>query len=111
MRRIGAAATLLIALSTAASAECVAVKYRNGACVELGRFACSDTSRSSFVRQVCYDKRNTYMLIKLQNTWYHYCSIPEQVVSSLTVAESVARFYNAQVKGNFDFRVNPVPTY
>jgi hypothetical protein len=51
------------------------------------------------------------MLIKLRDTWYHYCAIPEPIVASLIGAESVGRFYNAQVKGNFDCRTNPVPHY
>jgi hypothetical protein len=101
-------ALVLLCLNDA-NAETVNVKYRG--LVDLKPFACTDTDRSSFVRQVCFDKLNSYMLIKLQNTWYHYCRIPEATVHSLTNAESVGRFYNAQVKGNFHCRLNPVPRY
>jgi hypothetical protein len=44
-------------------AETVDVKYRG--IVDLKPFACSETSRRSFIRRVSYDRANQYMLIKL----------------------------------------------
>jgi hypothetical protein len=102
---------ILLAECLPAKAQCVDVKYRPGGCVDLKPFACHDTARSSFVGNVCYDKRNSYMLIKLQSTWYHYCGISEPTVTALASAGSIGRYYNSYVKGNFDCRVNPVPTY
>jgi hypothetical protein len=91
-----------------ALAETVDVKYRGP--VDLKPFACTDTT-SSFVHRVCYDHAKSYMLIKLQATWYHYCSIDSRTVEALKSAESVGRHYNANIKGRFDCRTNPVPTY
>ena len=84
------------ALCAAAQAEVVDVKYRGPA--DLKPFTCTDTV-SSFVNRVCYDKANSYMLILLQDTWYHYCEIDERTVASLISADSVGRFYNANIRG------------
>lgn len=94
-------------------AETVDVKYRGP--VDLKPFTCTDT-KSSFVNRVCYDKANTYMLILLNKTWYHYCEIDVGTVSSLIKSDSVGRYYNANIKGTgkdgpFDCRTHRVPKY
>lgn len=104
---------LLVCLSGATSAETVDVKYRGP--VDLKPFVCTETG-SSFVNRVCYDKANTYMLILLKQTWYHYCEIGEGTVKSLLDADSKGRFYNANIKGTgkdgpFDCRTHKVPAY
>ena len=68
-------------------------------------------TRSSFIEHVCYDAKNAYMLINLNGTWYHYCEIDQDTVSSLLAAEFMGRFYNASIKGNFDCRTHRVPAY
>lgn len=92
----------------------VDVKYRGH--VPLKTFVCEDTPRSSFVRRVCYDAAQMYMLIKLRGTYYHYCNIDAQTVASLLAAPSIGRFYNQKIKvsateGKFDCRLHPVPKY
>ena len=94
-------------------AETVEVKYHGP--VDLKPFSCTDT-KSSFVNRVCYDKANTYMLILLNSTWYHYCEIDAGTVSSLIKADSVGRYYNSNIKGTgkdgpFDCRTHKVPRY
>jgi KTSC domain len=103
----------IVTLCTTAHAETVNVKYRGP--VDLKPFTCTDTV-SSFVNRVCYDKANSYMLILLNNTWYHYCEIDAGTVASLVNAESVGRFYNVNIKGTgkdgpFDCRTHKAPTY
>jgi hypothetical protein len=90
-------------------AETVDVKYRGF--VNLSTFDCSDVTRSSFIKRVCFDKAKSYMLIRLKDTYYHYCNIPESAVTALMAADSMGRFFNAQVKGNYDCRVNLPPNY
>jgi hypothetical protein len=85
------------------------VKYRGP--VDLKQFTCDDVSRSSFIKRVCYDKSNEYMVISLNATYYHYCEINAGTVSSLLGAESMGRFYNASIKGRFDCRTHRVPAY
>jgi hypothetical protein len=46
------------------------------------------------------------MLINLSGTWYQYCEIDPATVANLLDAESMGRFYNASIKGNFDYRTH-----
>jgi KTSC domain len=55
-----------------------------GKAARQGRFL----TRSSFIRRLCYDRRNGYMLISLNGTFYHYCEIDAGTVSSLLSAPS-----------------------
>jgi hypothetical protein len=98
--------TALIA-SSKAQAESAYVKYRGE--VDLKPFQCTDIARSSFIRRVCYDARNDYMLISLNGTFYHYCEIDSGTVTALLNAPSMGRFYNTNIKGNFDCRVHQAP--
>ncbi len=76
------ASTLLLLLSASlALAETVDVKYRGP--LDLAPFACTDVARSSFIRRVCFDKAKSYMVISLNGTYYHYCSIPTSTVDAL----------------------------
>jgi KTSC domain len=99
-----------------ARATCVAIKYRDTP-VCLDTFVCTETPRSSFVRQICYDAAKSYMLIKLNETWYHYCSVDRASIDGLVHASSVGTYYNQHfrsqgpVHGPFDCRDNPVPHY
>jgi hypothetical protein len=102
--------------SAATSAECVAVKYRDTP-VCLDNFACTETPQSSFVRRICFDYTNSYMLIKLNETWYRYCSVDRTSAKNLIEAVSVGKYYNeyfrsqGPVHGPFDCRDHPVPVY
>ena len=101
------AVSLLSAAQTPAFAETVFVKYRGE--VSLDAFSCQDVTRSSLVYRVCYDARNQYMLISLKGTYYHYCRIDSSTVDRLLAAESMGRFYNSRIKGNFDCRLGGIP--
>jgi hypothetical protein len=103
------AIALVAALPRMASAETADVKYRGE--VNLAPFKCTDITRSSFVRRVCYDRDNSYMLINLNGTYYHYCEIDDGTVSELLQAGSIGTFFNANIKGHFDCRTHHVPNY
>lgn len=100
---------LLASAIAGGRAETVEVKYRG--LVPLDHFACKAVERSSFIRRVCFDAANDYMVIRLNDTYYHYCGINKATVDSLLVADSMGRFYNASIKGRFDCRTARVPTY
>jgi hypothetical protein len=107
-----ASAAIIAVVANSASpswSEDVQVKYRGP--VSLAPFICEAITRSSFIERVCYDAKNAYMLINLNGTWYHYCEIDQDTVSSLLAAESMGRFYNASIKGNFDCQTHRVPAY
>jgi hypothetical protein len=109
LRLISAIATTIAVFlcSSVLRAESVHVKYRG----DLRFFDCWEVTRSSFIKRVCYDRRNEYMLISLNGTFYHYCEIDAGTVSSLLSAPSMRKFYNARIKGQFDCRVHRVPEY
>ena len=88
------------------------VKYRQTP-VDLAdrRFEYLDTSRSSFITGAWYDGSNSYMVIGLRGTYYHYCRMPRNAWNSFSAADSFGRHYNAFIKGNFDCRPGGVPVY
>ena len=56
------------------------------------------------------------MLIRLNQTWYHYCEIDGATVAALLDASSKGRFYNANIKdsstgGKFGCRGKSVPQF
>ena len=100
---------LLAALLFPANAETVFVKYRG--IVDLAPFQCQDVERSSLVTRICYDRREQYLIIGLLGTYYHYCEIDSETISGLKTVQSMGRFYNSYIKGNFDCRIHKMPTY
>ena len=93
---------------THALAEQVEVRYRGK--VDLEPFDCSEV-KSSFLRRVCYDYDNNYLLIQLGSVWYHHCNVPEGTVSALTETDSPALFFNAHVRNKFSCSGRKVPQY
>ena len=106
---LGIAIALTVGLAGVVHAETVNVKYRGP--VDLAPFQCESINRSSLVTRVCYDRKEQYMVIGLQGTYYHYCEIDAATVSALRNAQSMGRFYNQAIKGKFDCRTRRVPTY
>src|SRR6202165_1579033 len=96
IRQVVASLALLIA--TPASSETVDVRYRGA--VDLKPFACTDTPRSSFIQRVCYDKAQSYMLINLKGTYYHYCELPAATFNAFVTAPSMGQFYNQKIQGS-----------
>lgn len=113
MKRLIAAAAMLVSMGISARAETVDVKYHG--LVELSRFECSSISRSSFIRRVCYAPQQRYMVLNLDGTYYHHCAIDAGTVRDFMSADSMGRFYNATIRsrgsarGLYDCRDHPVP--
>lgn len=100
---------MLVLPFTTALAEVVMVKYRGP--VDLKLFRCDTISRSSLVNRVCYDRRERYMLVSLNGIYYHYCEIDPGTVNRFLDADSMGRFFNANIKGRFDCRLLRMPPY
>ncbi len=101
------AAAVVTLGSRQARAETVYVKYRGP--VNLERFSCSDTA-NSIVHRVCYRADRQYLVVLLSNMYYHYCRIPSGVVGQWLAAPSLGRFYNGNIKSNYDCRLGGVPS-
>lgn len=117
MARKIAILVLLILLVTFIS-SCVAqenfvtVKYRDTPVnIASSKFEYLNTDRSSFIDGAWYDKKNEYMIIKLNEVYYHYCGLPKFVWRRFKKAETFGHFYNQEIKGHFDCRVGYIPSY
>jgi hypothetical protein len=101
--------TLLLMLTGSSNAETVVVKYRGA--VDLKPFKCETIYQSSAVKRLCYDAREGYVVVNLNGTYYHYCEVPAYIVSRWRASNSMGDYFNKNVKGHFDCRVNRVPAY
>ena len=79
--------------------------------VPLDTFKCQSIERSSFIKRICFDATNSYMIVLLNETYYHYCRIDKPTVDAFTAADFMGRFFNASIKGHFDCRAGYVPVY
>jgi hypothetical protein len=111
MKKSILAVLFVLLLSSPALAKQVYVKYRGQVETGNGHFVGYNLKPSSLVQDIYYDNPNNYLLVSLNGTYYHYCGIPENVVSSWVNASSLGRFYGSYIKGNYDCRVYPVPQY
>jgi len=103
---------ILFCVSCIASDNIVEVKYRDTPVnIASSKFEYLNTDTSSFIRGAWYDKENQYMIIKLNEVYYHYCGMPEPAWMDFKKAESFGRFYNQAIKGRYDCRKRYVPDY
>ncbi|WP_247374502.1 KTSC domain-containing protein [Bradyrhizobium sp. 173] len=114
LRNATKVAALIVAATNFAHAETADVKYRGR--VDLKPFTCTDITRSSFIEGVCYDKVQSYMLINLSGTFYHYCELPAPTFDAFMIAPSMGKFYNQNIRGSgsdgpYDCRTHNVPSY
>ncbi len=113
MRLIAIVLGTLLLAPASLSAEEACVKYHK--CISLDQFKCEDITRSSFIRRVCYVEAKQYMIIKLKDTYYHYCKIGPETVTSLMEAPSMGKYFNEKISGTrnnrgpFDCRDHPIP--
>ena len=101
--------TLLLMSTGSANAETVIVKYRGA--VDLKPLKCETIYQSSVVKRLCYDAKEGYVVVNLNGTYHHYCEVPAYVVSGWRASNSMGDFFNKNVKGHFDCRVNRVSAY
>ena len=111
MKKILLASILLVGMGLSAFAKDIYVKYRGTVDVSNGYFQHLSLKSSSFINDMYYDSSNNYLLVQLNSTYYHYCGIPQGVVSDWKYSSSLGRYYNSNIKGHYDCRVNPVPEY
>lgn len=89
----------------------VRVKYRSDKVdISASNFEPLEKTGST-VKGAWYDHANEYMIIKLGSTYYQYCGMPSDAWNNLKSASSTYKYYQSDIKGSFDCRVYPVPTY
>ena len=104
-------ATFLFFIFSLTPSGLVAVKYRPTK-VDVSAANFQPLNRSdSTVKNAWYDTVNQYMIIKLSDTYYHYCGVPVDIWAGLKVSSSPYSYYRETLRGNFDCRLQPAPTY
>lgn len=68
-----------------------------------------DVSGSSFVYGAFYDSEDGYLILNLNDAYYHYCSVPSDVWQGLLDADSHGSFYNSDIKGQYGCQGSEVP--
>ena len=63
------------------SQELVTVKYQG--LVDVSRMQCETITRSSLINRLCYDAAEKYAVVILDNTYYHYCAVPQNIIGEL----------------------------
>ena len=96
----------LLGIVSVLNAESVYVKYQGN--VPLNNFNCANTV-SSFVNRVCYKEQDSYVVVLLGSTYYHYCRVPSSTVKRWINASSKGSFYHSNIKGRFDCRLGGIP--
>ena len=56
---------------------------------------------SSLVKEIFYDEPNHYLLVRLTNTFYHYCNIPELIIRNWFNTSSHGSYHDSVVRGNY----------
>ncbi len=102
---------ILYAIFASPGSGYVNVKYRDDKVnISASNFEPLDKSDST-VKGAWYDRVNEYLVIKLGSTYYHYCGMPSSAWSGLKSSASLDEYYQQAIKGNFDCRENPIPSY
>jgi|GEM_PF-1122383 len=90
----------------------VNVKYRTNGPVNIHSSNFESLNKSdSDVGGAWYDSSQKYMVIELNGTYYQYCGMPADTWDWLKSVDSPYAYYQTDIRGNFDCRVNYVPSY
>ena len=110
MRKITLSLAVVLAMfASVAQAEKIAIKFRGP--TDLRHFKCTDVTKASLIRRVCYDRAKHYMVIRLRDTHYHYCEVDPRTVAALLSAAWPEQYFDTAIKGHFDCRTHRVPRY
>lgn len=114
MIRLAILTAMMLSSASGIKAETIDVKYFGK--LDLAPFICTDVTRSSFINRACYDKSKKFMVVQLRSTYYPYCEIAASIYEAFLSAESMGRYYNANIKGSgndgpYDCRTHAVPKY
>ena len=111
MKNILLISMLLLVLSSNTFAQDIYVKYRGMVDVSNGQFKHLSLKDSKLIKSMYHDNGNSYLLVQLKSTYYHYCSIPQGEISNWRKSASLGRYYKRNIKGRYSCKGNPVPNY
>ena len=79
---------LVLSIQAASGQEYVWVTGRG--LVDIEPLTCTDIATSSFLRRVCYDEANRYLLVRMEEKWLHYCEVDTIVGAFITAPSGLA---------------------
>jgi hypothetical protein len=101
----------IVLFSNFANARTLIVKYRSGP-VDVTKHGFENFQKqSSVIYNSWYDRKNNYLIINVKGTNYHYCGFENKYWEYFKNASSLGRFYIQNIKGRYDCRLIPPPTY
>ena len=56
-----------------------------------------------------HQPQNSYIIVLLSRTYYHYCRVPDTTVNRWLSSYSKGSFYHSNIKGRFDCRLGGIP--
>lgn len=64
-----------------------------------------NTPESTCFSRVGYDSRNNVLIVVFRKSGaeYHYFDVPEDVWESFYDSESLGRYFNREIKGNYEY--------
>jgi len=93
---IRSVATLLALLCTS-PVTTETVDVHGSGVIDLARFACTDTPRSTVVQRVCYDKARQHLLVNVGGAYAEYCRLPAATFQAFAVAPSMGQYFRQRI--------------
>jgi len=78
----------------------ISVKYLNDK-VNVINFIEYELKKSSFVKEMFYKPSQKYLIVRLNNTFYHCCEIPQRKVTDWVSSISLGSFYIKHIRNNY----------
>jgi len=78
----------------------VDVKYQD-VDVDLSTYDYLDTTKSSFINGAWYEESDGVLILQLNDEYYQYCEVPEEIWSDFSNADSFGSFYSSFIKEKY----------
>ena len=101
---------LAIFLFSMGTARAETIQVMGRGTVDLQHFVC-EVAPQSAIRRVCYDEENKYMIVQLGSLYFSHCAVEAEKVYGLLHAKSVARYFNAEIRGRHTCTPQTTPPY
>ena len=90
-------------------AETVSVQH--GEEIDLAPFQCTDLPQESRLDRVCYDGASKYLLVRMDQTYRHYCGMEAGTVTRFLAFPSIDHFFETVIEDQFGCRPENIPKY
>jgi hypothetical protein len=92
-------ATTLIVLLLTAEFGSEVVDVRDRGAVDLARFECRDTPRSTMIQRACYDRAQATLIVNVKGVYREYCALQAATFDRLMTAPSMGQFFKVNIEG------------